>query len=177
MSGKVPRHNRAIRRDIFYVQATFHAAGHINFPIEQFYAREDTQMPKVRTNLCEKINASQLARKIAASNRGRLRLKKARFAKTDYSPSTPSSQLQSLFQSLGCDENMSAEVYRNTIDYLNHVGCLDKIPLFLIRDYVIARCNCIQTLKKFVQSDIPVLAMDKKRLSPLLDAGIARFIC
>ena len=129
-------------------------------------------MLKDRTHLRERRNASQLARKISANNRGRLRLKKPKFAKSNYCHAVPPSYLQSLSNKHGYDDGMTAEIYCNTIDYLNRVGCLDKISSALIRDYVIARCNCIQTLKNLVQSDMPVLDMDKNRLSPLLDVEI-----
>jgi len=76
--------------------------------------------------------------------------------------------LQSLSKNYGNDENMLMDIYRNTINYLNDVGYLDKIPLFLIRNYVIARCNYMQSHKKFVQSEMDVLDMEKKWLSPLL---------
>jgi len=99
-------------------------------------------------------------------------LKKARFEKSDFYHAVPPSYLQSLSKNYGNDENMPLEIYRNAIDYLNDVGYLDKIPPFLIRDYVIARCNYMQAHKKFVQSGMGVLDMDKKWLSPLIEAEL-----
>ena len=109
-------------------------------------------MPKVRTNLCERINASQLARKIAANNRGRLQLKKATFAKSDYCHSISPSYLRVLSKDYGIDIKIPTEIYRNTVDYLNRVECLDIISPSLIRDYIAARCNYMHAQLEFVQS-------------------------
>jgi len=109
-------------------------------------------MLNCRTNLCERINASQLARKIAASNRGKLRLKKARFDKSDFRHSISPSYLRVLSKDYGIDMKITTEIYRNTIDYRNSVECFDKIPPSLIRDYITARCDYMQTQLEFVQS-------------------------